>query len=246
MNENKSIFTGITSRDLDFLSNLIKHSFLYGLTSDKEKIQIGCIYTISEIFKKPVSDLFNLTYLGDYFFLFVYLCCSMPYLFYDDVGYSFSNSLDIKNLLEIFKMILQFHCIQIIFNKIVLNVDFDASSENEASPKEEAKLGAFYRFVLDIIVKSKQIPIDRKYLSASTKSIISTLKRALMPFLRCSALFLYCLNDFKVISSTLNIGLGLVDQSFDNLIQFFDLTYDRFLDLFEIHTNGYFKILSSK
>ena len=247
--ENKSIFTGVSSRDFDFMSNLVKHSFLYGLTGDKEKIQVGCIYTLGEIFHKQISNVYNLSYLGDYFHLLIYLCCSMPYLFFDKPEYNLSASLDLKNLVEIFKIILQFQCSQIIFNKVFLNVEFEPSVENQADLLSEKNLKIvhkFYMYLIDTMVYSKEIKVNKKYLTVKPESIYSILKEALMPYLRCSSLFFYCLNDLKPISTNKSNNLEEIDKKFETLIEFFGISMDDFFDLLDAESNGFNKIILNK
>ena len=240
----------MSAREFDFLSNLVKHSFLYGLTGDKEKIQVGCLYTLGEIFQKQISNVYNLSYLGDYFHLLIYLCCSLPYLFYNDKDYSVSDSLDLKNLLETFKIILQFQCAQIMFNKVFLNVEFEPS-EDPFTPlylnvTNLKKIDNFYKFLLETMVSSKEININKNYLNLAPGVVLATLKEALMPFLRCSALFFYCLNDLKPFASKITDNLDNLDKQFESLIEFFDMSMDDFFDLIEIESNGFNKIVLNK
>ena len=248
--ENKSIFTGVSSREFDFLSNLVKHSFLYGLTGDKEKIQVGCVYTLGEIFHKQISNVYNLSYLGDYFHLLIYLCCSMPYLFFDNPDYKLAQSLDIRNLVEIFKIILQFQCSQIIFNKIFLSVDLESipntDDTSKMSPKNSKIIDTFYKYLLETMVYSNEIKVHRKYVLMSPEMVYATLKDALMPFLRCSSLFFYCLNDLKPISTNISCPLDDIDKKFENLIEFFDMSMDNFFDLLDVELNGFNKIILNK
>ena len=248
--ENKSIFTGLSAREFDFLSNLVKHSFLYGLTGDKEKIQVGCLYTLGEIFQKQISNVYNLSYLGDYFHLLIYLCCSLPYLFYNDKDYNVSDSLDLNNLLETFKIILQFQCSQIVFNKVFLNVEFEPSDDSFSSAylsvNNSKKVDKFYRFLLETMVSSKEININKNYFTLMPDVVLATLKDALMPFLRCAALFFFCLNDLKPLSLNKTGTLENTDKSFESLIEFFDMSMDDFFDLIEIESNGFNKIILNK
>ena len=248
--ENKSIFTGLSAREFDFLSNLVKHSFLYGLTGDKEKIQVGCLYTLGEIFQKQISNVYNLSYLGDYFHLLIYLCCSLPYLFYNDKDYKVSDSLDINNLLETFKIILQFQCSQIVFNKIFLNVEFEPTEDSISTFFLNANNGkrveSYYKFLLDTMLSSKEININKNYFSVTPDKILETLKEALMPFLRCAALFFYCLNDLKPISSKTAGNLENIDKNFESLLEFFNISMDDFFDLIEVDSNGFNKIILNK
>ena len=131
---------------------------------------------------------------------------------------TFAASYGGLNDLNVLTLVLQAHCVQILLTKIKLDTflvldrgekmedDTDAEEEDLSEKvdisesdqyESEANLAlvhAFYKHVLNLIVGEKgEFNLDAekkaKLLTLSPKVVSLTLKHALMPFLRCAALF---------------------------------------------------------
>jgi hypothetical protein len=131
-----------------------------------------------------------------------------------------------------------------------LNVEFEPTEDSISTFFLNANNGkrveSYYKFLLDTMLSSKEININKKYFSVTPDKILETLKEALMPFLRCAALFFYCLNDLKPISSKTAGNLENIDKNFESLLEFFNISMDDFFDLIEVDSNGFNKIILNK
>lgn len=174
---------------------MVKQAAVYGIVKNTESVRKSCLRLLATCmpYKTAFFELKNLMQL-DMFHMLVYLCLSMPNLYNDSPDLS-SVVYGSINDLNIFKLILIAHSVQILLAKI--------SYRNFYSPMKEAnqehcnKIYNFYKFLLNFcadkgIVKSN---IDDQDLLKNPSQIYLSLKYSLMPFLRCSALFFSNLTD---------------------------------------------------
>jgi hypothetical protein len=203
----QAAFYGATNKDISeheqrncfqFLSSLLPSNKLMdsdNTTTDTTKTQET--QSASELNSLAVPP--NIMEI-EMFHLLVSLCLSMPNLY---------NQASINSLLNgsindsmVFTLILQCHCVQILLAKIKLNTfknDSDADDEDEkqtdSKKKEDDTLFAFYNHICMLLngqtekndsVESKSV-VNVK--NITPKIISKTLKEALMPFIRCAAIF---------------------------------------------------------
>jgi len=237
--DSKPLFGQFSLRQADLLANIVKQAALYGITASKhtEPVRQFCVRLLASILpykqsteqqhqQQQQNDLFsfdneskNILNL-DMFQLLVNLCLSMPNL-YDKPNLSSVPNGGLNDF-NVFKLVLQAHCFQICFVKLMNNKKNDSGGggvliekmDQEEEEEEDDSLNEnetkCYEFYLNIqkLVQEKQLLIDNtNNLLLSPKKVYETLKQDLMPFLRCSALFFASLTDLTPsINITSNPG----------------------------------------
>ena len=213
--ESKPLFGQLTLKQIHLLSNIVKQAALYGINKNQESVRKSCVNLLAGIlpYKTAVFDSKNIMEL-DMFYLLVALTLSMPNL-YDQPKLNSVASGGLNDL-NVFKLVLQAHCVQILITKIKLNTFYNRSSSIEMSDAEghvanalkiesynDKKVYEFYQFILDSVVDKGIIKLsneDKSRLLYTPNVIYDTLKQALMPFLRCSTLFFSNLTDLEPIN----------------------------------------------
>jgi E3 ubiquitin-protein ligase UBR2 len=188
--ENKPLFGQLTLKQIDLLANIVKQAALYGMTKNTESVRKSCVRLLAAIlpYKTVMFDSKNIMDL-DMFYLLVSLCLSMPNL-YDQPKLNLIANGGLNDL-NVFKLILQAHCVQILVTKLKTKTFFEAADEQSNFKDVEMKAFEFYKYIKKLlgekgIYKSEN---ESDLVMKTPKIIYSTLKHALMPFLRCSALF---------------------------------------------------------
>jgi hypothetical protein len=130
-------------KQADLLSNIVKQAGIYGINKNVEAIRKYCVRLLASILSSNETNELKSILEIDMFYLLVSLCFSMPDLYADVVKEKKSSSSTSSasfgglNDLNIFKLVLQAHCVQILLTKIKLNSFIDENDES-FSPKEEA------------------------------------------------------------------------------------------------------------
>ena len=234
--DSKPLFGQFSLRQADLLANIVKQAALYGITASKhtEPVRQFCVRLLASILPYKQSteqeqqqqqnqiDLFsfdneskNILNL-DMFQLLVNLCLAMPNL-YDKPNLSSVPNGGLNDF-NVFKLVLQAHCFQICFVKLMNNkknsgiliekMDQEGEEEddsNDSLNENETKCYEFYLNIMKLVQEKKLI--DNNLVQLSPKKVYETLKQDLMPFLRCSALFFASLTDLTPsINITSNPG----------------------------------------
>jgi hypothetical protein len=204
--ETKSLFGQFTVKQSDLLSNIVKQSALYGILKNTDAVRQNCVRLWAAILPSSNSSSLPQQLLDggknihdiDMFHLLVSLCLSMPNLYADKPKLQ-SVACGSLNCFNIFKLVLQAHCVQITLTKIKLGTfstakDVSATlDDTTAVSSHNHKLLDFFHFVVNTAVDKNVIRITSqeraKLMKLSGKSFASTLVNSLISFLRCSALF---------------------------------------------------------
>ena len=208
--ELKYLFGQFTLKQSELLSSIVKQAALYSMTKSSESARKSCVRLLAALlpYKTVLADSKNLMEL-DMFSLLVFLSLSMVNLYEQPKIASFSTSL--LNDFNIFKLVLQAHCVQIFLCKIKRN-SFTEVEDETAPNEDELKVLAFYEHVLKTGEEKGLFAFktnaERNALKHNAKVLMKTLKHSLMPFLRCSALFFAHLTDI-VPSSQITSEQGL-------------------------------------
>lgn len=215
--DSKNLFGQFSLKQADLLASIVKQSALYGITATKhnESVRKNCVRLLATLlpykqeaaqaaFDNEPKNVLNI----DLFQFLVNLCFSMPNL-YDKPNLS-SVPTGGLNDFNIFKLVLQVHCFQICFIKLIKNESTPSSPSQDASEsvqmlnQNETKCFEFYKYVAELI-QEKKLATNLKLMSR--QKLFYELKRALMPFLRCAALFFGNLTNLTPsISITSNPG----------------------------------------
>jgi len=140
------------------------------------------------------------------FHLLVCLCSSIPYIDNEKVQVTnFLSKERLERMFNAFIWILRAQCVQILFAKVVFNNfeqpnDEESESENQNDSNEEVSaVNDLFEFVIEKILEGgKQINdfnqkltdyLHRLKQSINPRIVYLTVKKALLPFLRCSYLF---------------------------------------------------------
>lgn len=205
------MFDQFTVKQLDLMSNIVKQAALYGITKSADSVRKSCVQLLAAIlpYKAAFFDSKNIMEFDMFHFL-VSLCLSMPNL-YDQPKLS-SVAMGGINDSNVFRLVLQAHCVQILITKIKLKTFYDSTKQSNSTtidnddyvsfepttPSEnqlenEQKIYEFYKYIIALAEEKEIITFkdtNEKNEAMQTPKIISdTLKHSLMPFLRCSSLF---------------------------------------------------------
>lgn len=254
--ESKSLFGQFTLKQVDLLSNIVKQAALYGIIKNTDLVRKNCIRLLAGIlpYKIAIFDPKNIMDI-DMFYMLVSLCLSLPNL-YDSPKLSSVANGGINDS-NIFKLVLQAHCVQILLTKIKLNtfldeetvknIEWELEEDNstnsvnlETKNESDMIIYNFYKHLLEQATGEKNIfqfndNNNKKLLMTKSPKIISyTLKHALMPFLRCSALFFSNLTNLTPSSSNqISHANDLINfnKNFGILTKFLDFSLDDVLDV---------------
>jgi hypothetical protein len=134
--EDKPLFGNLTLKQTDLLSNIVKQAGIYGINKNIEAIRKYCVRLLASILSSNETNELKSILEIDMFYLLVALCFSMPDLYADVVKEKKSNSSTSSasfgglNDFNIFKLVLQAHCVQILLTKIKLNSFIDENDES--------------------------------------------------------------------------------------------------------------------
>lgn len=188
--ENKPLFGQLTLKQIDLLANIVKQAALYGMTKNTESVRKSCVRLLAAIlpYKTVLFDSKNIMDL-DMFYLLVALCLSMPNL-YDQPKLNLIANGGLNDL-NVFKLILQAHCVQILITKLKTKTFHEEPDEQTNVSDVETKTYEFYKYLIKILGEKGIFKFEKEsdLVMKTPRIIYSTLKHALMPFLRCSALF---------------------------------------------------------
>lgn len=200
----------------NLLSNIVKQAALYGITKNIESVRKSCVRLLASVlpYKIPVFDSKNIIEI-DMFHLLVSLCLSMPNL-YEQAKLS-STAIFSLNDSNIFKLVLQAHCVQILLTKIkyktfatrkaIEQADTTAAAGKSSDEPAEStdvdmtiandkeniqSIHDFYMHLMNLAVEKNIVKVEHveRLKSIITPQIVfNTLVKSLLPFLRYSALF---------------------------------------------------------
>ncbi|CAF0875440.1 unnamed protein product [Brachionus calyciflorus] len=241
--DSKNLFGSLPFKQIDLLSNIVKQAAVYGITKHTESVRKSCLQLLGTCmpYKTAFFESKNLMDL-DMFHTLVFLCLSMPNLYNDNPKLSSVSNGGINDL-NIFKLVLIAHTVQIFLTKIKLctfyenltPIDSDEKPTIQEIEKSE-KIYKFYQFILDLSIEKNIIKLDdqnekKKYLQ-TPKIVYDTLKNSLMPFLRCSALFFSNLTGITT-SSTITSNKDDLENNFDLLTSFLGV-HDDLANIFDL------------
>jgi hypothetical protein len=249
--ESKSLFGQFTLKQVDLLSNIVKQAALYGIIKNTDLVRKNCIRLLAGIlpYKIAIFDSKNIMDI-DMFYMLVSLCLSLPNL-YDSPKLSSVANGGINDS-NIFKLVLQAHSVQILLTKIksntfldeetIKNIEWELEEDNLTNSinletnESDMIIYYFFKHLLDQATGEKKIfqfDNNKKLLMTKSPKIISyTLKHALMPFLRCSALFFSNLTNITPSNQITNTNdLTNFNKNFSCLTRFLDFNLDDVLDV---------------
>ncbi|CAF1066177.1 unnamed protein product, partial [Didymodactylos carnosus] len=200
--DSKSILKSLSLGQTELISSLVKVSAVYGLLHNIDKAKIHCLKLLSVLLPSParlqVPSLANV----DLFHLLVSLCFTLPILFIDGVPQFIHVANGNLNDLYLMRLILTAHCLQILSSHNFIyeqeqNIsEFSSSNINNDDDGNSVEVEAIKNVVQKIIQSQKnqsyQTPSQRLL---SGRALCEKLKLALLPLLRCSALFYHHLTD---------------------------------------------------
>ena len=203
--DSKPLFGGLTIKQNDLISNLVKQAAVYGAIKNTESVRKSCLRLLATCmpYKTALFELKNLMEL-DMFHMLVYLCLSMPNLYNDSPDLS-SIVYGGINDLNILKLILIAHSVQILLAKISHQSFYTNNKQN--FPVQESKCDKvyeFYKFVYNFCIDKGVVKVNKneqENLTKNASDIYSTLKWSLMPFLRCATLFFSNLTDISPLAT---------------------------------------------
>jgi E3 ubiquitin-protein ligase UBR2 len=217
--ENKSLFSNLTEKQCTLLSNLTKQSVLFGLTQNSKTISAFSIKYLEDLFDSAENNT-NLIR-KNMFYLFVCLCSSVPYLKNKNELKlnNFLNSDTLGSMQSAFRTVLRLHCVQIIYTKLAFNSfikaaegDYDEIENEYDVVHKNDNLYSLFQCVIDIIKQETnenaniKEQLDKLLELNSPENVSRTVKIAILPFLKCSALFFIHLTD-SIIPSSLVEGI---------------------------------------
>ena len=205
------MFGEFSLKQADLLSNIVKQSALFGLYKtqsgsqapvyDPEIVRENCVRLLAAIlpYKSGLFEAKSIVDL-DMFHFMVYLSLTMPNLYEPPSIKSLANWQ--INYFNIFKLCLQAHCVQIVLIKLKNKKIFEQFAEDsgQLNNQEELQVFEFYTHIIELIVEHKLCTFNEEEklkLKSNPKVVNAVLKKSLMPFLRCSALFFSNLTDLK-------------------------------------------------
>jgi hypothetical protein len=234
--ESKPLFGQFTVKQADLLSNIVKQSALYGILKNTQAVRQSCIRLWAGILPNSSSSSMNPQIDGknfhdiDMFHLLVSLCLSMPNLYADKPKLQ-SVACGSLNCFNIFKLVLQAHCVQIVLTKIKLNTfsvanktpSLDFKSDEQLNGSINNKLLEFFHFIVNLASEKNVIKLSNqektRLMKISAMNFAHTLMSSVISFLRCSALFFANLtnvtpNDTIVNNSgTISFNFKYVSES---------------------------------
>lgn len=208
--ESKPLFGHFSVKQLDLLSNIVKQAALYGMTKNTESVSKHCVRLLALILpynKTALVDESRSLLEIDMFHYLVALCLAMPNLYEENHPPKLSRvPSGGLNDFNVFKLVLQAHCVQILLSKIKYansNGDDNQPQPYEMIDDETSEYVSrdhecvyeFFEYLLasgceKSIFKLSEEEKSRLLTTRLTKSqMYATLVRGSMPFLRCSALF---------------------------------------------------------
>jgi hypothetical protein len=209
--EAKPLFGNFSLKQSSLLANIVKQASFYGITRSIESVRKSCVRLLASIlpYKVAVFDAKNILEI-DMFHLLVSLCLSMPNLYEQARLSSVANAT--LNDSNIFKLVLQACCVQILLTKINQN-SFGSNSNIKDDPdammlttestdsataavvvknnEEDVEIiFEFYTHLLNLVSEKSGLKWDTtSQQKVSKRCVYASLSAGLMPFLRCSALF---------------------------------------------------------
>jgi hypothetical protein len=226
--EAKHLFGQFSLKQTELLSNIVKQAALYSISKNTDLIRKNCVRLLAAIlpYKTALFDIKNIIEI-DLFHFLVSLCLSMPNLYDQATLRSVANGG--INDSNIFKLVFQAHCLQIMVIKIKSNSfyhpqSFQEEMPNENEKQESLKIYEYFIYLINLIREKKIYDLHNSdKLPSDPMVIYRTLKHALMPFLRCSALFFANLTDLCP-SSIITSDEADFENNFDKLLRFLGIS----------------------
>lgn len=204
--ESKPLFGQFTVKQADLLSNIVKQSALYGMSKNTESVRKNCVRLLALILpynKTALVDEAKSLLEIDMFHYLVSLCFAMPNLYEETPPKLSRVSCGGLNDFNVFKLVLQAHCVQILLSKIkyasIQTATTAASTAVTVVANMSQDIDCVYEFFEYLfaagceksIFKFENEEVKSRILSTrlTKDEIYNTLVLGSMPFLRCSALF---------------------------------------------------------
>lgn len=254
MFESKPLFGSFSVKQLDLLSNIVKQAALYGMSKNTESVRKNCVRLLALILpynKTALVDEAKSLLEIDMFHYLVSLCLTMPNLYEEETPPRLSRTPSGGlNDFNVFKLVLQAHCVQILLSKIKYQVISEATTsaaktvmgEDQSilmiddSDLEEEQIQDvdgvydFFEYLFTIGCEKNIFKFEneeeksRRLVQFSTKKkeIYYTLVNGCLPFLRCSALFFSNLTN---LAPSVRIGSKFLDYYYYNKIFFLSLSH---------------------
>ena len=210
--ESKPLFGRFSVKQVELLSSIVKQAALYGMTKNTESVRKNCVRLLALILpynKTALIDEAKSIIEIDMFHLLVSLCLSMPNLYEETPKLSLVSNGGLNDF-NVFKLVLQAHCVQIFLAKLKYS-SFCSEDESKSVCEEfdvrehdVDSVYEFFRYLFGLTVEKNILKFtdDEKVKITKIKKIdvYVSLVKGLMPFLRCSALFFSNLTSLAPIA----------------------------------------------
>lgn len=237
-------------KQADLLSNIVKQSALYGMSKNTESVRKNCVRLLALILpynKTALVDEAKSLLEIDMFHYLLSLCLAMPNLYEETPPKLSRVSCGRLNDFNVFKLVLQAHCVQILLSKIKYASIETSKTESTTivspMPQDIDCVYEFFEYLFAAgceksIFKFDDEQAKSRLLSTrlNKKEIYNTLVHGSMPFLRCSALFFSNLTNLTPSSKIEDNIVGFYD-----LLKFLGVSYG-LKEIVDIKSNS-FKIL---
>ncbi|XP_013779486.1 E3 ubiquitin-protein ligase UBR2-like [Limulus polyphemus] len=193
--QKKSLFGDLSSRQAQCIQSLVRVVGASLRIFDAQVVRSHCVNLLQFLLlPEHHSCSPNCCLEVDAFTLLVFGCLSMPALFTASNNHGSNSGLAFPlggdNELCMLHLILVFHLVQIL-----LSIDFPTLEETETSESqhketpEEVEICCFYFEVLN------ETGLENSRKSVNVQKLLRNIHQAMLPFLRCSALFFHFLTD---------------------------------------------------
>ena len=249
--ESKSLFGQFSVKQADLLSNIVKQAALYGILKNTESVRSNCVRLWAGILPHSnPNEVKNFAEL-EMFHLLVSLCLSMPNLYADKPKLETVASGSL-NCFNIFKLVLQAHCVQIVLAKMRSNTFFVSFKDNVGNSsslemKIDEQINAagnkkfldFFHLIANLAIEKNVVKLTSqekaRLVKLNARNWSLTLMNALSSFLRCSALFFSNLTSMTPVGNVSN-SPDMLEQDFETLITFLGLSVPDFADLLDVNS----------
>jgi E3 ubiquitin-protein ligase UBR1 len=234
--ESKPLFGRFSVKQVELLSSIVKQAALYGMAKNTESVRKNCVRLLALILpynKTALIDEAKSIIEIDMFHLLVSLCLSMPNLYEETPKLSLVSNGGLNDF-NVFKLVLQAHCVQIFLAKLKYS-SFCGEDESKSVCEEfdvrehdVDSVYEFFRYLFGLSVEKNILKFTDEEKAKITKikkiDVYVSLVKGLMPFLRCSALFFSNLT-----------GLAPIAQISGNLLVYkhiFEIFINVYIDLY--------------
>ncbi|XP_022244280.1 E3 ubiquitin-protein ligase UBR2-like isoform X1 [Limulus polyphemus] len=194
--QKKSLFGDLSSRRAHCMQTLVRVVGASTSIFDAQVVRNHCVSLLQYLLLAEEHSCSSSCCLEvDAFTLLVFVCLSMPVLFTADDHESNSGltfPVGGVNELYILHLVLVFHLVQIF-----LSIDFpflEEAETSEAQHKETSEEVAVCHFYIEVLTAAG---VENCKNPVNAQKLLKTIHQAMLPFLRCSALFFHFLTDVE-------------------------------------------------